>query len=165
MKKVLPIGGQFWHLGQKTLVMGVLNTTPDSFSDGGKYVTIEAAVARALEIQAQGASIVDIGGMSTKPGAELISVEEELLRVVPVIKKLKESGALTIPISVDTFRSQVAKAAVAAGASMVNDVTGGTGYHSFFLPFFFFFFRFVISFLAGILGCTLLWRSWMYLCV
>jgi len=80
MSKLMPIGDQAWKWGEKTLVMGVLNVTPDSFSDGGKYFSIEKALERALEIQHQGASILDIGGMSTRPGADEISVEEEIKR-------------------------------------------------------------------------------------
>ena len=108
-------------LGERTLVMGVLNVTPDSFSDGGLYLDAEAAVARALEIERAGADILDIGGESTRPGSEGISAEEELRRVVPVLEKLR--GRLEIPISVDTSKAEVAEAAAAAGAEILNDVT------------------------------------------
>ncbi len=103
-------------------VMGVLNVTPDSFSDGGKYDDLESAVARAFEIEAEGADILDIGGESTRPGSKPISVEEELNRVMPVIERL--GGRLRIPISIDTTKSEVARAAVDAGAEIVNDISG-----------------------------------------
>jgi dihydropteroate synthase len=101
-------------LGERTLVMGVLNVTPDSFSDGGVYFDKDAAVARALEIEKAGADILDIGGESTRPGAEGISAEEELRRVLPVLDKLR--GVLKIPISIDTSKAEVAEAAAAVGA-------------------------------------------------
>ena len=108
-------------LGERTLVMGVLNVTPDSFSDGGLFLDTEAAVARAIAIEAAGADIVDIGGESTRPGSSGISLDEELRRVIPVIAGLR--GKIGIPISVDTSKSEVAEAAAAAGAEIVNDVT------------------------------------------
>ena len=100
--------------------MGVVNVTPDSFSDGGKYFDTGAAVAHALELVAQGAEILDIGGESTRPGAEPVSEAEELRRVIPVIEKL--AGKVKIPISVDTMKPAVARAALQAGASIINDV-------------------------------------------
>jgi dihydropteroate synthase len=103
-------------------VMGVVNVTPDSFSDGGRYATTEAAVAHGLELLADGADILDIGGESTRPGATRPLVEEELARVVPVVAALSEAGAV---VSVDTMRAAVADAALAAGATLVNDVSGG----------------------------------------
>ncbi|RJS46080.1 dihydropteroate synthase [Nocardioides cavernaquae] len=106
----------------RTLVMGVVNVTPDSFSDGGKYVDPAAAVAHGLQLAAEGADVVDVGGESTRPGATRPSVDEELARVVPVVEGLAAAG---IPVSVDTMRAQVAEAAVAAGAALVNDVSGG----------------------------------------
>jgi dihydropteroate synthase len=109
------------RLGERTLVMGVLNVTPDSFSDGGLFLDPEAAVARALEMERAGADIVDIGGQSTRPGATGISADEELRRILPVIAGLR--GKIGIPISVDTSKSQVAEAAASAGAEIVNDVT------------------------------------------
>jgi dihydropteroate synthase len=109
-------------LGERTLIMGVLNVTPDSFSDGGVYLDSEAAVARALQLEKDGADILDIGGESTRPGATPIAEEEELRRILPVIKGL--AGKLRIPISVDTQRAEVARAALAAGAEMINDVSG-----------------------------------------
>jgi dihydropteroate synthase len=104
------------------LVMGVVNVTPDSFSDGGRYGTVEAAVTHGLALLADGADILDIGGESTRPGATRPLVAEELARVVPVITELAAAGAL---VSVDTMRAEVAEAAVAAGAGIVNDVSGG----------------------------------------
>lgn len=107
---------------KKTWVMGILNVTPDSFSDGGKYNTIEKAVARAKEMIEDGADIIDVGGESTRPGYTMISDEEEIARVVPVIKALAaETNAL---ISIDTYKAAVAEAAVAAGAHIINDIWG-----------------------------------------
>ncbi|WP_225764066.1 dihydropteroate synthase [Stenotrophomonas sp. Marseille-Q4652] len=101
-------------------IMGIVNVTPDSFSDGGRHATVEAAVAHALQLVAEGAEVLDIGGESTRPGAEPVPVEEELRRVVPVIERLvRETG---VPISVDTFKPDVMRAAVAAGAGMINDI-------------------------------------------
>lgn len=111
--------------GSGPLVMGILNVTPDSFSDGGKHSTVDQAVAVALRMQDDGADILDIGGESTRPYSEPVSVEEELRRVVPVIERLRDQ--LTIPISIDTSKSTVAKAALAAGAEIINDVTGLEG--------------------------------------
>jgi dihydropteroate synthase len=108
-------------LGAKTRVMGILNVTPDSFSDGGAYVDPAKAVARAQEIEAQGADILDIGGESSRPGSTAISEEEELKRVLPVVEAL--NGRLKIPISVDTYRSEVARQCLAAGAQIVNDIS------------------------------------------
>jgi dihydropteroate synthase len=108
-------------LGERTLVMGVLNVTPDSFSDGGIYLDIDAAVARCLEIEHAGADILDIGGESTRPGSRGISADQERLRIVPVLKRLR--GQLKIPISVDTSKSEVAEAVADAGAEILNDVT------------------------------------------
>lgn len=109
-------------LGERTLVMGVLNVTPDSFSDGGLFLDSDAAAARALEIERAGADLLDIGGESTRPGSLGVSAEEELRRILPVIERLR--GKIIIPISVDTSKSEVAEAAVNAGAQIVNDVTG-----------------------------------------
>ena len=108
-------------LGERTLVMGVLNVTPDSFSDGGLYRSAGSAVAHALEIERGGADILDIGGESTRPGSKGISVEEELARVLPVVEALRSK--LKIPISIDTQKAAVAEAAIAAGAEMINDVS------------------------------------------
>jgi dihydropteroate synthase len=109
-------------LGERTLVMGVLNITPDSFSDGGLFLDPNAAVARALAMEKAGADLIDLGGESTRPGSEGVSVEEELRRVLPVLDGLR--GKLKIPISIDTAKSQVAEAAAIAGAQILNDVTG-----------------------------------------
>ncbi|CAB4533811.1 MAG: dihydropteroate synthase [Actinobacteria bacterium] len=103
-------------------IMGILNVTPDSFADGGRHDTYEKAVARGLEMIAEGVDIIDIGGESTRPGAQRVSAEEEQARVIPVIEKLSQTG---IPISIDTMRAQTADKAIAAGASIVNDVSGG----------------------------------------
>ena len=106
----------------RCLVMGVLNVTPDSFSDGGQYLDRERAVAHGIELARYGADLVDVGGESTRPGAVRPSVDEELDRVVPVVERLAGAG---IGVSVDTMRAVVAEAAVAAGAVLVNDVSGG----------------------------------------
>lgn len=106
----------------RALVMGVVNVTPDSFSDGGRWFSAEAAVAHGRELLTQGADILDIGGESTRPGAPRVSEDEELRRVIPVISELSHLGAC---ISVDTTRARVAEAAIAAGAHIINDVSGG----------------------------------------
>ena len=104
--------------------MGILNTTSDSFFDGGKYHTIDSALERCEEMLTEGADIIDIGGQSTRPGAELISLEEELKRTIPVIEAIRRRFPQTI-ISIDTFNAKVAKAAVLAGAQIINDVSAG----------------------------------------
>ena len=106
-------------LGERTLIMSVLNVTPDSFSDGGKYLDPDRAYARALEMEDQGADIIDIGAESTKPGSVRISEAEELRRLVPVLKRLR--GKLSVPVSVDTYKSGVAEKALDLGAEIVND--------------------------------------------
>jgi dihydropteroate synthase len=103
-------------------IMGILNVTPDSFADGGKHDTYEKAVARGLEMIAEGVDIIDIGGESTRPGAARVSAAEEQARVIPVIEKLAQTG---VPISIDTMRAETAELAITAGASIVNDVSGG----------------------------------------
>jgi dihydropteroate synthase len=103
-------------------VMGIVNITPDSFSDGGAHDTLEAAVAQGLKLAAEGADILDIGGESTRPGAQAVPLEEELRRVVPLIERLIRETAL--PLSIDTFKPDVMRAAVAAGAGMINDIRG-----------------------------------------
>ncbi|MFZ0639600.1 MAG: dihydropteroate synthase [Candidatus Acidiferrales bacterium] len=108
-------------LGERTLIMGALNVTPDSFSDGGKFLNPEAAVARALEMQRGGADILDIGGESTRPGSKPLGAKEELGRILPVLKMLR--GKLKIPISIDTQKAEVAIAAIFAGAEIVNDIS------------------------------------------
>jgi dihydropteroate synthase len=108
----------------RIIVVGVLNVTPDSFSDGGRYSGLDDAVAHGAAMVAEGADLVDVGGESTRPGAQRVTAEEEIRRVVPVIKRL---AALGIPVSIDTYRAAVAESALAAGASTVNDVSGGLG--------------------------------------
>ncbi len=109
-------------LGERTLVMGVLNVTPDSFSDGGKFLDPQKAIEHALEMERSGADLLDIGGESTRPGSTGTAAETELARILPVLEGLR--GALTIPISIDTRKAEVAEAAVAAGAEIINDVSG-----------------------------------------
>jgi dihydropteroate synthase len=108
-------------MGERTMIMGVVNVTPDSFSDGGTFLDSSAAVSHALELEKFGADIIDIGGESTRPGAAAISAEEEMSRVLPVLLGLR--GELRIPISIDTRKAVVAEAAIAAGAEIVNDVS------------------------------------------
>jgi len=102
--------------------MGILNVTPDSFSDGGQFLDPAKAIARGLEMMEEGATIIDVGGESTKPGVERVSMDEELSRVIPVIHALSKAGAM---VSVDTMRAEVAALAVASGARIINDVSGG----------------------------------------
>ena len=109
-------------LGSRPIVMGILNVTPDSFSDGGRYVGVSAALERAREMVNEGADIIDVGGESTRPGADPVPLEEELERVIPVIEAIK--AELDVPISVDTYKAPVAEEALKAGAVMVNDVSG-----------------------------------------
>src|SRR5438552_18721400 len=124
------MGGRQWKivervfdLSRQGLIMGVLNVTPDSFSDGGKFLTAEKAVEHGMQMAAEGAQIIDVGGESTRPGAEPVAAEEELRRVLPVIEQLRVK--IDTVISIDTSKAQVARAAIQAGASIVNDVTGG----------------------------------------
>jgi dihydropteroate synthase len=111
-----------FDLSRKTLLMGILNVTPDSFSDGGTYYDIEKAVRHAHDMVHDGADIIDIGGESTRPGSEAVSLEEELGRVIPVIEKL--SGTIPVPLSIDTYKSEIAQKALDAGATVVNDISG-----------------------------------------
>ncbi len=113
-----------FHWGDRTYIMGILNTTPDSFSDGGQFNTLEAAIQQAHRMVCDGADILDIGGQSTRPGAETISLAEELERTIPVIEALRRE--LNIPISIDTTRAEVARKAIEVGADWVNDISGGT---------------------------------------
>ncbi|WP_022819238.1 dihydropteroate synthase [Fusobacterium russii] len=108
--------------GNRTLVMGILNVTPDSFSDGGKYNNLDAAIKQAEKLISEGADIIDVGGESTRPGHTQISSEEEIKRVVPIIKKIKEN--FNVLISIDTYKYDVAKEALLAGADIVNDIWG-----------------------------------------
>jgi dihydropteroate synthase len=110
------------YLGERTLVMGVLNVTPDSFSDGGEFFTPEKAIDHALTMQRDGADLLDIGGESTRPGSSGTFPKEELARVLPVLKGLR--GRLKIPISIDTQKAEVAEAAISAGAEIINDISG-----------------------------------------
>ena len=116
---------QDWCLNpkRKTLVMGIVNVTPDSFSDGGKFLSPEVAISHATKLITQGADIIDIGGESTRPGAKLVTESEELKRVIPVIEKIRSDNS-TILISIDTTKASVAKYAVEAGANIINDVSG-----------------------------------------
>src|SRR6202163_1585140 len=107
------------QLGERTLIIGVLNVTPDSFSDGGKYQDPDRAFARAVEIEEEGADLIDIGAESTRPGSTRISEAEELRRLVPVLKRLRNK--LTIPISVDTYKANVAEKALELGVDIIND--------------------------------------------
>jgi dihydropteroate synthase len=112
------------QLGERTVLMGVLNLTPDSFSDGGKYSDPDRAFARALEMEEQGADIVDIGAESTKPGSARISAAEEARRLIPVLKRLKDR--LSVPISVDTYKAEIAERALNLGVEIINDPSGLT---------------------------------------
>ena len=120
-----------WTLSRRTIpsrrlpaLMGILNVTPDSFSDGGQFNTVDAAINRGLQMADDGADIIDIGGESTRPGAEPVSLDEELRRTIPVIQKLADR--LRIPISIDTTKAEVARQALDAGAEIVNDISGLT---------------------------------------
>ena len=126
------MGGRLWKIGDRIfdlsrqgLIMGILNVTPDSFFDGGEFFTAEKAVEHGLRMAGEGASIIDVGGESTRPGAEPVAAGEELRRVIPVIEQLRMK--ISTVISIDTSKAQVAREAIHAGASVVNDVTGGRG--------------------------------------
>lgn len=120
------MGQAVLRLGQSTQVMGILNVTPDSFSDGGRYVDPDTAVRHALKMMLDGADLIDIGGESTRPGYTPISAEEELARVIPVIEAIHKA-APHIPISIDTYKAEVARQAILAGAHIINDIWGGKG--------------------------------------
>src|SRR5579863_1430029 len=128
----LRIGGARTRLGERTLIMGVVNVTPDSFSDGGRYSTPARAIARGCELARQGADWIDVGGESTRPGSKPVAAQEELRRVLPVISGLRRRlprsrgklAADPVAISIDTTKAEVAEAAVAAGAAVINDVSG-----------------------------------------
>ncbi|HTL79371.1 MAG TPA: dihydropteroate synthase [Candidatus Babeliales bacterium] len=119
------IGKRVFDVSRHGLIMGVLNVTPDSFSDGGEFLAADKAAQRGLQMAAEGAHMIDVGGESTHPGSEPVTVAEELRRVIPVIENLRRK--LDVPISIDTSKAEVARAAIEAGASIVNDVTGGQG--------------------------------------
>jgi dihydropteroate synthase len=112
---------KIFDFGKKTYIMGILNVTPDSFSDGGRFFSVYDAVNHAIKMEKEGADIIDIGGESTRPGAISLSLEEEIERVIPVIEELKSN--IKIPISIDTYKSKVAKQAIDLGVTMVNDIT------------------------------------------
>lgn len=114
------------QLGRRTLIMGILNITPDSFSDGGRYTAVEAAVEQARRMVEAGADLIDIGGESTRPGSEPVSLEEELRRVVPVIEALR-AELPELPLSIDTYKAETARQALAAGAHIINDIWGLKG--------------------------------------
>ena len=116
------IGGKKFDVEHETYVMGILNVTPDSFSDGGKYNGMDQAMEHARQMVEDGADIIDVGGESTRPGHIMITDEEEIARVTPIIEKLKKE--FDVPISIDTYKSKVAEAAVQAGADLVNDIWG-----------------------------------------
>ena len=122
-ERIWRVGERVFNVSREGLIMGVLNITPNSFSDGGKFFALQNAIEHGLRMAAEGAHIIDVGGESTRPGAEPVAAEEELRRVIPVIEKLR--ARIDVPISIDTSKSDVARAAIQAGASIVNDVTGG----------------------------------------
>src|SRR6266481_6497538 len=124
-ERLWKIGERVFDVSRHGLIMGVLNVTPDSFSDGGEFLTADKATQRGLQMAAEGAHIIDIGGESTRPGSEPVTADEELRRVIPVIENLRRK--LDVLISIDTSKAEVARAAIQAGASIVNDVTGGQG--------------------------------------
>ncbi len=119
--RVLRLGGREYHLDRKTLVMGVVNVTPDSFSDGGLYHDPRAAVEHALRLEEEGADILDIGGESTRPGSDFVTLDEELRRVMPVLEGIMDR--VGVPVSIDTTKAEVARQALEAGCAMVNDIS------------------------------------------
>jgi dihydropteroate synthase len=124
-ERIWRIGERLFDVSRQGLVMGVLNVTPDSFFDGGEFFTPGKAIQHGLQMAAEGADIIDIGGESTRPGAAPVPAEEELRRVIPVIEKLR--AKIDVPISIDTSKSEVARTAIHTGAAIVNDITGGRG--------------------------------------
>ncbi|MBI5373944.1 MAG: dihydropteroate synthase [Candidatus Schekmanbacteria bacterium] len=122
--RIFSAGNVSLNLGSGALVMGVLNLTPDSFYDGGKYSSIEEAVFAALKMEDEGAAIIDIGGESTRPGSESVPADVELARIIPVLKEIKKR--IKIPVSVDTYKSKVVEEALMNGADMINDISGFT---------------------------------------
>ncbi|MFH1552566.1 MAG: dihydropteroate synthase [Candidatus Omnitrophota bacterium] len=125
MKDNLRLGEYILPIGERTCIMGVLNVTPDSFSDGGMYMDPARAAEKAVEMEAEGADIIDVGGESSRPGSRRVSLDEELNRVIPVIRRLKKT--VSVPVSIDTYKSEVARQALIEGASMVNDITALKG--------------------------------------
>jgi dihydropteroate synthase len=124
-ERIWRIGERLFDVSRHGLIMGVLNVTPDSFSDGGEFFPRDKAIERGVLLAREGAHIIDVGGESTRPGSKAVVVEEELHRVIPVIEKLRAKA--DVPISIDTSKAEVARAAIEAGASIVNDITGGRG--------------------------------------
>ena len=122
-ERIWKVGDHVFNVSRRGLIMGVLNVTPDSFSDGGNFFALEKAIEHGVRMAAEGADIIDVGGESARPGAEPLPAEEELRRVIPVIEKLRVK--IDVPISIDTSKAEVARAAMQAGASIVNDITGG----------------------------------------
>lgn len=122
MNKSIRIGSVNFELGRKTYIMGILNVTPDSFSDGGDYTSLEHAINHAKQMISEGVDIIDIGGESTRPGHIEVEEIEEIKRVIPIIKAIREFS--NIPISIDTYKSNVAELAIKAGANLINDVWG-----------------------------------------
>jgi dihydropteroate synthase len=124
--KNLNIRNQSFDWGSRTYTMGILNVTPDSFSDGGRFATVDAAIAQAIQMVISGVDIIDIGGESTKPGATPVDEATELARVIPVIEAIRQHpDSQYIPISIDTTKASVARSAIQAGADIINDVSGG----------------------------------------
>lgn len=119
----MQIGKKEFELGKRTYIMGILNVTPDSFSDGGKFTQLEQALSHVEQMVTEGADIIDVGGESTRPGHQQISIQEEIQRVVPIIHAIKERFP-DIPVSIDTYKSEVCEAAILAGADLINDVWG-----------------------------------------
>lgn len=122
---ILKIGNKKFELGKRTIVVGILNVTPDSFADGGEYFSLEDAVEHAISMEKEGADIIDIGGESTRPGAKPVSLREEMNRVIPVIEQLVDK--ISVPISIDTYKSGIARKALDLGVVMVNDVSALRG--------------------------------------
>jgi dihydropteroate synthase len=122
MGKIIRIGCRDFELGKRTYIMGILNVTPDSFSDGGKFNSVASAIKHAKEMVEQGADIIDIGGESTRPNHNPVSEEEEISRVIPIVRALAKE--INVPISVDTYKANVAEMAIQEGASLINDVWG-----------------------------------------
>ena len=120
-ERIIKCGKYSLEIGKRTLVMGVVNVTPDSFSDGGQFFNAEKAIEHAKRLAKEGADIIDIGGESTRPGSDSLTLEEEMRRVIPVIEGISER--LEVPISIDTYKSEIAKIALNAGASMINDIS------------------------------------------
>ena len=118
----MKIGNSEFDFKEHTYVMGILNVTPDSFSDGGRYTTLDSALIQTERMLAEGMDILDVGGMSTRPGHEEISEDEEIRRVLPVISEVKKR--YDVPVSVDTYRAKVARACICVGADLINDVWG-----------------------------------------